>query len=60
MPFLKLHSGVANSADPDQTAPEASSLIWVYTICICHLVRNFGVQNFRTFTVERKDTGKNM
>ena len=22
----------ANSADPDQTAPEKSSLIWVYTV----------------------------
>ena len=30
-------SGVANSVDPDQTAP------WVYTVCICHFVRKFGV-----------------
>ena len=28
-----------------------SSLIWVCTVCICHFVRNFGVQIFRTFTV---------
>ena len=28
-----------------------SSLIWVCTVCICHFVRNFSVQNFRTFTM---------
>ena len=28
-----------------------SSLIWVYTVCICHFVRAFGVRNFRTVTV---------
>ena len=28
-------------ADPD--------LIWVCSVCICHFVRNFGVQNLRTF-----------
>ena len=28
-----------------------SNLIWVCTVCICHFVRNFGVQTFRTFTV---------
>ena len=28
-----------------------SSLIRVCTVCICHFVRNFGVQNFRSFTV---------
>ena len=28
-----------------------SSLIWVCTVCICHFVRHFGVQNFKTFTV---------
>ena len=33
--FLKILSGVANTADPDHTAP-----IWVYTVCICHFVRN--------------------
>ena len=27
------------------------SLIWVYTVCICHIVRHFGVQTFRTFAV---------
>ena len=37
--FLKILSGIANSADPDQTAP----LFWVYTVCICNFVRQFGV-----------------
>ena len=23
--------------------------LWVYTVCVCHFVRNFGVRNFRTF-----------
>ena len=43
--FLKLLSGMADSVEPDLTAP------LVCTICICHFVRNFGVQNFRTFTI---------
>ena len=30
---------MANSIDPDQTAPFRSSLIWVYTVCIHHFVR---------------------
>ena len=46
--FLKILSGMANSVDPDQTAP--SGLIRVITVCMCHFVRQFGVQNFRTFT----------
>ena len=33
---VKILSRMANSVDPDQTAP--SSLIWVYTVCICHFV----------------------
>ena len=41
------NSGMANSMDPDQIAP--SSLIWAHTVCVCHLVNNFGVWNFRTF-----------
>ena len=28
-----------------------SSLIWACTVCICHFIRHFGEQNFRTFTV---------
>ena len=40
---------MANSVDPDQTAPLRSNL--VCTICICHFIRHFGVQNFKTFTV---------
>ena len=27
--------GMANSVDPDQTAPKRSSLIWVYTVQTC-------------------------
>ena len=42
--------GIANSVDPDQTALR-SSLIWVYTVCICHFVRNCGVRNFWTLTI---------
>ena len=38
--FLKILSGMANSVSPR-----------VCTICLCHFVRNFGVWNFRTFTV---------
>ena len=44
-----MHGGMANSEDPDQ--------IWVCTICIWHFVRNFGVQNFRTFTIHCGPTG---
>ena len=49
--FLKIHGGMANSVDPDQTAPFRGSLIWVCTVCTCHFVRNFDVRNFRTFIV---------
>ena len=49
--YLKILSGMTNSADSDQTAPR-SSLIWVCTICICHFVRQFGIQNSRTFNVQ--------
>ena len=37
--FLNIFNGMANIVDPDQ-------------ICICHFVRNFGVQNLRTLTIE--------
>ena len=47
---LKMLSGMANSVDPDQTAPW-SSLIWVCTVCICHFVTYLSVCNFRTFTM---------
>ena len=30
-----------------------SSLIWVYTVCICHFVRNFSEQNLSTFSIYR-------
>ena len=49
--FLKILSGKANSVDPDQWRSSLISLIRVYTVCICHFVRHFGVQNFRIFTV---------
>ena len=42
--------GMANSADPDQTAPR-SSLIWVYSVCSC-----MSVWIFRACTVVAKDT----
>ena len=36
--FFLILSGIANSADPDQTAPSfRSSLVCVCTVCICHL-----------------------
>ena len=31
--FLKILSGMANSVDPDQTAP-LGGLIWVSTVCV--------------------------
>ena len=37
--ILKIRSGMANSVDPDQTAP-SGALIRVYTICICHFSEN--------------------
>ena len=39
--FLKIFSGMANSIDLDQTVPFLSP----------PFVRNFGVGNFRTFTI---------
>ena len=33
--YLKLAGWIANSADPDQTAPVGSSLIRVYIVCLC-------------------------
>ena len=36
---------MANSVDSDQTAPEQSDL--VYTVCICHFVRNLGAQTYK-------------
>ena len=44
--FLKILSEMANSVNPDQTAP----LIWVYTVCMSILLET-GVRNFWTFTV---------
>ena len=43
----KILSEMANSVDPELW----SSLIWVCTVCIYHFDRNFGVQNFKTFTI---------
>ena len=48
--FLKILKGMANSVNSDQIAPLGA--VWSGTaFCICYFVRNFGVQNFRTFTV---------
>ena len=47
--LLKILIGMPNNADPDQTA--RSSLIWVSTVCLCRFIRQFGVQNFRIFTI---------
>ena len=44
--FLKIHSGIANSVDPDQTV-HPCSLIRINTACLCHFVRHFCVKNFR-------------
>ena len=43
---LKDADGMANSVDPDQTAPTRSSLIWIYTIC-----SDLSVTILRIFTV---------
>ena len=37
--------GIANSADPDQTAPR-SSVIWDYTVCL-----DLSVQKFRNIRI---------
>ena len=39
-------NGIANSVDPDQTAPTRSSLIWVCTVC-----PDQSVQKLRIITV---------
>ena len=39
---LKDADGMANSVDPDQTAPR-SSLIWVYTVCLDLPVRKLRI-----------------
>ena len=48
--FLKIPSGMANSVDPDQTAPEQSDL-GLHGLHMLYLVSNFNLQNFKTFTV---------
>ena len=40
---LKDADKIANSVDPDQTAPLISSLIWVYTVCPEFSVRKLGI-----------------
>ena len=47
----KVAHGMANSVDPDQTAPRSdcssrSSLIWVYTVCL-----DLSVRKLRNITV---------
>ena len=43
--------GMANSVDPDQTAP-LSSLIWVCTVC-----PGLSVQKLRIITVQKRNNG---
>ena len=40
--FLTQKYCMANSEDPDQTAPQRSSLIWVFTVCLGQSVRKTG------------------
>ena len=49
--FPKIFDGMANNVDSDQTA--LSGAVWSGSalFCICHFVRHFDVQNFRTFTI---------
>ena len=43
--FLKILNGIANSVDPDQTAPSGSALF-------AYMILSYtGLQKFRTFTV---------
>ena len=43
---------MANSVDPDQTAPKEQSDLGLHCLHMpCHFVKYFGVGNFRTFTV---------
>ena len=42
---------MANSADPDQTAPQEQSDLGLH--CICHIVRDFGVRNCSTFKLNK-------
>ena len=41
----------AKQCRPTSDCSFRSSLIWVCTFCMCHFVRNFGVQNFKTYTL---------
>ena len=55
MLFMQLQlviSGVTNSVYPDETAPSEQSDLGLYRLDM-HFVRNFGLQNFRIFTVYR-------
>ena len=47
---------MANSVDPDQTAPLRSSLIWVYTVCSGLYVRIFRVNTEDTDNLQFKST----
>ena len=44
---------IANSEDPDQTAPSRSSLIWVCTVC-----PDLSVRKLRVITVMHKKLGR--
>ena len=49
--YLKYLKWNGKQCRPWSDCSSGSSLIWVCTVCICHFVRNFGVSNFRAFTV---------
>ena len=42
--YLIYADGMANSVDPDQTAPK-SNLIWVYTVCADLSVRKLKIRH---------------
>ena len=45
-PFLKIPSGMANSVDLDQTAPDLG--------LHCLHMSHFGIRNFRIFTIKNE------
>ena len=52
--FLKILGAMANSVDPDQTAPSGAVLSMSTQFACAIFVRSFGVQTFRKFTIPRR------
>ena len=49
---FKMLGGIANSVDPDQTAP--SGAVWSWSaLFACAILSNLDVQSFRTFTIQK-------